>query len=988
MLLPVLERFAELGWQPFVEPAETFEFFSVSGVFRRTNVDTTSMHTGQSSTHLFVQRSALFDVCLKSGLASLVVAYIRAEEPRLQPESAFTSVKTYVLKEPIALQQWTQCRLEAMEQSVNEIVRDQQFSRDSDTLRTATIETVASKLRQFNGLHVIIIALIERLREGSREAAMSSNGVDFHGNIKNDTELLRLTTAGVHNLLQLLARTQSGACICNCLLWLYEKEVAAETELYTAFYTQARSLRVTYREQFEAIYGKNRLYKEDSKAPLLLIEHVMESASISIQDLGGSCPPTQLNHLLEILRMPRIQEEMIQFYGDEVDQEPIEGYFRVQVALVLYFCLDRAYLSVWKQHTQNGARIASNMRLFADSFAAQLNVRDEMKMTLLALWLMENAVVVKTSGDDQVAAIYDHAIGLLQQSSVLHIHQQYDLEAQLIFRVLETLVHRGESLVAWKVWNLFGVDLEQCSRATTDLIAIISLELDLWERVLTLIRRQKRLDLLSILFDCLMKSNRLKELVQGATLLPDEEKRFHAYMMVDNHQKEEDILRDDNIKRVDFLVMYYLLRHKYEQAWEVHHEHLAMIRATSRGDSEIAMAVLNQPSLRIRASLLSNMCPEPPTKSFTHQSRHVRREGWDRHPLNKALLVDQDMEHEDEDTSASPKASSTSTKKTSASAFSLNQIEQSTHLQEMAASGTFHYLPGIFSSRQGLSLTSPSIPSSSLSHNDTQKLSSPRTFNESSFNVASIVSSPESVLHTLTCSKPFESISTVSSDTNRLQTPSVPTPFRQTTSSLQSLVSPFGDRRPLGAPPLSRSKIQPSFASSSLISSPLHTGISSEELSLRPHCNDKTLDPTFANELQDCKASFPANGTLQDTTSNNVDMSGLKKYCFVDEMEKNDRLEGTFSDTDPIRSPVTEELEGMELERIDEDFSTPISRLNGRRKEPTSVPVRRNPRRSARHRTIYEVALCFAELFGSLGLIIRPSEGTSIGIPFQIGYST
>jgi hypothetical protein len=38
----------------------------------------------------------------------------------------------------------------------------------------------------------------------------------------------------------------------------------------------------------------------------------------------------------------------------------------------------------------------------------------------------------------------------------------------------------------------------------------------------------------------------------------------------------------------------------------------------------------------------------------------------------------------------------------------------------------------------------------------------------------------------------------------------------------------------------------------------------------------------------------------------------------------------------------------MELERIDEEFSTPMSRSRGRRTEVTSVPERRNPRRSAR----------------------------------------
>ncbi|KAG6597752.1 cysteine protease family [Phytophthora cinnamomi] len=125
MLLPVFERFAEFGWQPFVEPAETFEFF-----------------LRQAGAQHLVQRSALFDVCLKSGLAHLVVAYIRAEETQaLQPEGAFAGVKNYVLKEPIAVQQWARRRLESIEQDVNEMVNEQQYS-GRESPRTAKAEAV------------------------------------------------------------------------------------------------------------------------------------------------------------------------------------------------------------------------------------------------------------------------------------------------------------------------------------------------------------------------------------------------------------------------------------------------------------------------------------------------------------------------------------------------------------------------------------------------------------------------------------------------------------------------------------------------------------------------------------------------------------------------------------------------------------------------------------------------------------------------------
>lgn len=52
-----------------------------------------------------------------------------------------------------------------------------------------------------------------------------------------------------------------------------------------------------------------------------------------------------------------------------------------------------------------------------------------------------------------------------------------------------------------------------------------------------------------------MTSHRLKELVQGVTLLPAKEKLFHTYMMESNVNMDEDALRDDKIKRVEFLVM-------------------------------------------------------------------------------------------------------------------------------------------------------------------------------------------------------------------------------------------------------------------------------------------------------------------------------------------------------------------------------------------------------------------------------------------------
>ncbi|KAI9910693.1 hypothetical protein PsorP6_009924 [Peronosclerospora sorghi] len=98
----VLERFDEFGWQPFVEPAETFEFFTVSGIFRRANVDT-SLHEGHLGPQSLVQRNARFDVCVKCGLTHLLASYIRAEKASTK---ACAGVKNYVLNKPIAVQQW------------------------------------------------------------------------------------------------------------------------------------------------------------------------------------------------------------------------------------------------------------------------------------------------------------------------------------------------------------------------------------------------------------------------------------------------------------------------------------------------------------------------------------------------------------------------------------------------------------------------------------------------------------------------------------------------------------------------------------------------------------------------------------------------------------------------------------------------------------------------------------------------------------------
>jgi hypothetical protein len=132
------------------------------------------------------------------------------------------------------------------------------------------------------------------------------------------------------------------------------------------------------------------------------------------------------------------------------------------------------------------------------------------------------------------------------------------------------------------------------------------------------------------------------------------------------------------------------------------------------------------------------------------------------------------------------------------------------------------------------------------------------------------------------------------------------------------------------------------------------------DFSLKPHNPESMTDdssPVGSQEAEAATEDVPENRTVQQATTPPPDadsstvMETPKRYQFVREPSTDSRLEIAHSDSDHPMSPATEELEGgMELERIDEEFSTPISRSRGRRKEPASVPVRRNPRRSARHK--------------------------------------
>ncbi|GLD93732.1 hypothetical protein PINS_up002337 [Pythium insidiosum] len=195
------------------------------------------------------------------------------------------------------------------------------------------------------------MALIERLQEGSRQlgAHVRSVRVPMSSSDRPDvllqqTELARLTSDGVQHLLELLFRIQAATLSCQCVLWLHERRLRVDADLWQEFYYQARTTRASLRQDFEGSYQVvlSSISNSDIAYPSLLIELVLQNANVAPQ---LSAPPRSLAELLtHLLRAPRIQDEISRFYGDELAHEPVESYFRVQVALLLYFALDLAYL--------------------------------------------------------------------------------------------------------------------------------------------------------------------------------------------------------------------------------------------------------------------------------------------------------------------------------------------------------------------------------------------------------------------------------------------------------------------------------------------------------------------------------------------------------------------------------------------------------------------------------------------------------------------
>ena len=195
-------------------------------------------------------------------------------------------------------------------------------------------------------------------------------------------------------------------------------------------------------------------------------------------------------------------------------------------------------------------------------------------------------------------------------------------------------------------------------------------------------------------------------------------------------------------------------------------------------------------------------------------------------------------------------------------------------------------------------------------------------------------------------------------------------------------------RRPLGTPPV-RSKIHPTFAIASLTPpAPDATGSTDggttsgvilkasvshqsmlvllswlwllfcvADFSLKPHYMDGMSGKSFPAEAQghdSTTTNVRENRTAQQTptrTSPTSDSDAVmetpKRYQFVREVSTSSRVEVAREESDYLTTSQASEdqvEDMMELERIDEEFSTPVSRSKGRRKEPASDPVRGSTR--------------------------------------------
>nr|CCA24188.1 conserved hypothetical protein [Albugo laibachii Nc14]CCA26554.1 conserved hypothetical protein [Albugo laibachii Nc14] len=610
MLLPVLEHFGELGWQPFAEPAETYEFFMTSGLFKRARLTEQESTKTLDNIPVLVQRNTLFEICVCAGLGSLVAAYILAEENGFEcsPFGRNLGHKIYVLKEPIAAKQWVRRCVEKLERNLEQIISE--FDEcclqriECESLKIADdIETLQSDIRQSNGLRLILLALLDRFYSATHSTL---DGMD------EETELAELTSAGTEELLKLLYRTQAISYKSQYVSWLLENNNYLLTENeYTMHYKNVLSHRAAFVRQFHERHGPAHSELLGELEQQLMIETVMKNAGIQPYSVfAEGSPPLKVETLLQVLHRTEPVDQFMEQYIYEMRHEPVESYFDVSVAFLFYFGLDRTWIcSFSRQQRLELDDFLCKFRQLGDSLASILGLREDMKLTLLAIWLIENSSILY--GDESlINGFYHYAVPLLAQASAMHLQSADDLEDSAMIHVVQTLLQRGVAPLAWKVWHFFGLN-DTNTDAKSESAILLALEMNQWEQALMLMRRGKRQDMLEVILSWMERNDDLKLFVQRMSLTKEEEKLFHRFMLQGFNSNSQNVISERIPKRVDLVIMYHILRHQYEMAWMIHHGQIDCIRQFTQGESSEASLLLDCEAIRTRTALLKCSSPEP-----------------------------------------------------------------------------------------------------------------------------------------------------------------------------------------------------------------------------------------------------------------------------------------------------------------------------------------------------------------------------------------
>lgn len=581
----------------------------VSGLFKRARL-AEQESTKNLDIPALVQRNALFDICLRAGLGSLIAAYIRAEENGSERSQFGRNLghKNHVLKEPIAAKQWVRRCVESLERNVELITSDfdncclQRFECENGKFADG-IETLECVIRQSNGLRCIVLALVDRFYSATHSTL---DGID------QDTELAELTKAGTMELLELLYRSQAISYKSQYVSWLLENRNYLMTDgEYIMHYKNVLSHRAACARQFQERHGPTHAALLGELEQQLMVETVLKNAGIQpFTVFADGSPPLKVGTLLQILHRTETLGQFMEDYIHEMRHESVESYFGVSIAFLFYFGLDRTWIcSFSRQQKLELDDFLLNFRQLADSLASTLGLREDMKLTLFAIWLIENSSVLH--GDENLmSGVYHHAVPLLAQASAMHLQSADDLEDSAMIHVVQTLLQRGVAPLAWKLWHFFGLN-DANTDAKSESAILLALEMNQWEQALMLMRRGNRQDMLDVILSWMERNEGLKLFVQRMSLTKKEEQLFHRFMLQGINQKNNDVVAERFLKRVDLVIIYHTLRHQYETAWMIHHGQIKCIRQCTQGDSSEASLLLNCDAIRTRTALLKSCSPEP-----------------------------------------------------------------------------------------------------------------------------------------------------------------------------------------------------------------------------------------------------------------------------------------------------------------------------------------------------------------------------------------